>query len=96
MTLPEGFDYNCATCKRARLTGFPTCDAFLDGIPYQVYSVNAAHLFPVEGDNGIRYEPNNFMRLILTGVYRQEPLQYLGESQLSAERREAKEKGGKK
>ena len=49
----------CFTCKN-RLPddedGNPTCMAYPDGIPVELFMENVKHDKPYEDDNGIRYE----------------------------------------
>jgi hypothetical protein len=45
----------CNTCKHLRPVG---CDAFPWGIPPQIRSGQVDHRYHVEGDNGIKYEPD--------------------------------------
>lgn len=33
------------------------CEAFLGGIPVEIFSCAVEHIEPYEGDNGIRFEP---------------------------------------
>lgn len=46
----------CPSCKHYRV-GLLACDAFPDGIPYEVISGQHDHTKPYEGDNGIRFDP---------------------------------------
>lgn len=39
------------------ITTIPICDAFLEGIPEEIFYNNADHTIPFPGDNGIRFEP---------------------------------------
>jgi len=45
----------CMTCKH--YNGLQTCDAFKDKIPQDIFTGLRNHEEPVEGDNGITYEP---------------------------------------
>lgn len=49
----------CLYCVRFRLPldGYPerTCDAFPDGIPPEIWTNNADHREPYEGDHGLRW-----------------------------------------
>jgi hypothetical protein len=38
-------------------TGGMTCDAFIDGIPVEIFTNEHDHRKPYPGDNGIRFEP---------------------------------------
>ena len=53
----------CELCKR-RTPGKdivgetpPTCEAFPAGIPFEIYRGQADHRFPIEGDNGLLFDP---------------------------------------
>lgn len=45
----------CNTCKHLRPVG---CDAFPWGIPPQIRRGEVDHRYHVEGDNGIKYDPD--------------------------------------
>jgi hypothetical protein len=58
---PISSSYNlpslCFYCIHALpVLGKPTCTAFPDGIPAEVYEGNADHRKPFPGDHGIRFE----------------------------------------
>lgn len=52
----------CSSCKHLRPMqrnsdkGW-TCKAFPDGIPMPIASGHIDHILPIEGDNGIQFEP---------------------------------------
>ena len=46
----------CIDCKHFNMTEV-NCTAFPDGIPLEIMSGENDHTDEVEGDNGIRYEP---------------------------------------
>lgn len=52
----------CELCKRRTpendIAGVtpPTCLAFPDGIPFEIYRGQEDHRFPIEGDNGVLFE----------------------------------------
>lgn len=55
----------CSTCARfvspfdrPDMTGGPTCAAFPEGIPDEVYWNGADHRQPIAGDNGVRWQSN--------------------------------------
>jgi hypothetical protein len=43
--------------KNLRIDPIPTCDAFPNGIPDKIFWGEVFHDHPIEGDNGIQYEP---------------------------------------
>jgi hypothetical protein len=43
--------------KNLRLDPNPTCDAFPNGIPDAIFNTEIIHDHPIEGDNGIQFEP---------------------------------------
>lgn len=47
----------CVTCKFYR--GLTECDAFPEGIPQDIFSGEKDHTEPIEGDNGIQWQPLN-------------------------------------
>ena len=47
----------CISCTHYRMGG--ECEAYPDGIPYEIISGQADHTKPYKGDNGIRFESNN-------------------------------------
>jgi hypothetical protein len=49
---------HCNKCshKRPSVPG-AACDAFPEGIPFDVLVGDRDHRFPIEGDNGIQFEP---------------------------------------
>ena len=46
----------CCICKHEREFG---CDAYLDGIPYDLAADIHDHRQPYPGDHGIRWEPKD-------------------------------------
>lgn len=51
----------CIACARFRgttdLNVGPTCDAFVDGIPADIWDDSFDHRQPHDGDGGVRFEP---------------------------------------
>ena len=47
----------CNYCKHRRLEPAITCAAFPDGISYEILVGEIDHTQPIEGDNGIQFEP---------------------------------------
>ena len=47
----------CNKCKHRFLDPGNTCAAFPDGIPWDVLIGKKDHRSPVDGDNGIQFEP---------------------------------------
>jgi hypothetical protein len=51
----------CLTCDRrhesGNAAGLTTCDAFLDGIPFDVLSGKLDHRHAIDGDSGLLYQP---------------------------------------
>jgi hypothetical protein len=54
----------CIYCKHFRGAGARAlvCDAFPDGIPQSIVESAVDHREPVEGDHGIRFEPDEKFR----------------------------------
>ena len=57
----------CMACRHLRKTGTLsglgwTCDAFPEGIPVTVVQGIDSHLEPLEGDNGVQFEPEEMER----------------------------------
>lgn len=48
---------DCATCKNLISLEQKTCRAFPNGIPEAIYLGQTQHRKPINGDNGIQYEP---------------------------------------
>ena len=48
----------CSLCRHYResVVGTGSCDAFPDGIPFDVWSGAVLHNEPLEGDNGVQFE----------------------------------------
>ena len=47
----------CEHLNRHRLDRADTCDAFMGGIPAEIWNNIQDHREPYEGDKGIRWEP---------------------------------------
>lgn len=51
----------CLTCvhfhEKGLPGGFSGCEAFPEGIPFEIQTGDVDHSRPYPGDNGIRYEP---------------------------------------
>lgn len=50
----------CVYCKhvgRAAGHGYNKCAAFPGGIPQGILSLENDHMYPIDGDNGIQFEP---------------------------------------
>ncbi len=47
---------DCCTCKHKDLNKL-TGKAFPNEIPYEIYNGDITHFEPIEGDNGIQFEP---------------------------------------
>lgn len=52
---------NCRGCKHYRPgavvdNGHPTCAAFPDGIPLDIWFAQRDHFSPIEGDHGIQFQ----------------------------------------
>lgn len=65
----------CTSCAHLRekwiesedgLTERPTCGAFADGIPIEIYYENADHRKPWPGDNSIQFELKTGKQLPVT------------------------------
>lgn len=57
---------SCVFCSRYRHNtqndrGRPTCDAFPDGIPWQIASGEVFHDEPFEGDHGLQYDEEPYI-----------------------------------
>lgn len=47
----------CEKCKHLKFDKcYPSCEAFPDGIPVDIFSEEVEHNVPYEGDNGILFE----------------------------------------
>jgi hypothetical protein len=46
----------CSYCEN-KLPGGAVCKAFSDGIPDEILLMGNDHMEPIEGDNGIQFEP---------------------------------------
>lgn len=47
----------CEACKHFSYEKcYPTCEAFPEGIPNEIFSEEVSHTEPYEGDNGILFE----------------------------------------
>jgi len=58
----------CMSCKHLRIEldeSSMTCEAFPDGIPEPILSMDHDHHEPYEGDHGIRYEPTERIKVPL-------------------------------
>lgn len=47
----------CITCKRYHFEA--ACEAFPDGIPYEIISGQVDHAKPYNGDGGLQYNPTD-------------------------------------
>lgn len=50
---------NCVLCVHLRASRPgepPTCEAFPEGVPVEIYTGDVTHEEPYEGDNGVRFE----------------------------------------
>ena len=53
---------SCLTCKHINRDNIRECKAFPDGIPIPITMGMINHDKPYKNDNGLQYEPNEFIR----------------------------------
>jgi len=53
-------EISCVSCLHYRgiKDGVHVCDAFKEGIPYEILNLGRDHRIPYKGDNGIVFEYN--------------------------------------
>lgn len=47
----------CTFCRHLMLGKLRACDAFPDGIPFEIWDGKNDHRKPFEGDRGIQFQP---------------------------------------